>query len=131
MGDEVWDALVDLEDWKNWNHWTLLETKEYPKEGVRGKLKACYEGDGIKFEVFDFNFGPVDKDKHVLTWFGSVGPGGSLFHGYHTLELEAVDKSTTRLIHKETFRGFLPFLGLGLPYKKLKGNYLKMNLALK
>lgn len=129
--DEVWSALLDLENWETWNDWTTLEPATTVKEGAKGKLKACYEGDGVKFEYFNFEFGPVDKKQYILTWFGRVGPCGSLFQGYHTMKLEAVNNSATKLIHKENFRGLLPFIGLGLPYRKLKINYLKMNMALK
>jgi hypothetical protein len=130
--DQVWLALVDLDYWHQWNLWTTLEVSGgVPKEGVKGKLKACYMGDNVKVETFDFEFGPVDEDKHLLTWFGSAGPGDFLFHGDHTMQLEVIDDVTTRLVHKEKFQGLLPRLGLGLPYGQLNENYLKMNEALK
>lgn len=47
------------------------------------------------------------------------------------MQLEKLSEGTTRLTHKEKFSGLLPLLGVGLPYKKLDSNYLKMNLALK
>jgi hypothetical protein len=47
------------------------------------------------------------------------------------MELEKIDETTTRLVHKEVFSGLLPALGMGLPYKQLKENYLKMNNAFK
>lgn len=72
-------------------------------------------------------------DDHLLTWMGIIGPGGCLFHAYHTMQLFPMDddKNKTPLVHKEAFIGLLPALGLGLPFKLLKENYLKMNLALK
>lgn len=125
--DKVSDQLLDIAHW-DWNLWTKLDALE-AKTGVNGKLKACYEGDDVAWETFDFTFGPVDE--YLLTWIGSVGPWGMLFHGYHTMKLEAIDAKTTRLTHTEVFAGLLPMLGLGLPYKKLDENYLKMNNAFK
>jgi hypothetical protein len=125
--DQVWARLVDIDHW-DWNHWTRLEASE-AKTGNKGTLKACYKGDDVKWETFDFSFGPVGD--HTLTWIGSVGPNGFLFYGYHTMKLEKIDATTTRLVHTETFSGLLPALGMGLPYKQLDENYLKMNNGFK
>jgi hypothetical protein len=154
--DMVWDALYDIDDWK-WNAWTRLavvganqqeqqqqqqqqsqaSTKNKPQENFKGKLLACYKGDDQQWEVFDCVFGPVSVDDHLLTWMGSVGPRGCLLHSYHTMQLFAMDgddnnnNNKTRLVHKEVFGGLLPALGVGLPYKQLNRNFLKMSVALK
>ena len=125
----AWDQLVDINSW-DWNLWTRLEADEV-KAGIKGKLKAPVKGEDREWETFGFEFGPISRNDHILTWFGKVGPGGFLFHGYHTMQLERIDDTRTRLIHKEVFRGLLPALGYGLPYKLLKENYLKANLAFK
>ena len=127
--DKVWESLIAIDDWE-WNLWTRLEAAE-AKTGVAGKLKACYEGDNVEWKTFDFVFGHVSPEQHILTWQGSVGPGGCLFQGVHTMQLKAIDENTTRLEHSEKFNGLLPQLGLGLPYERLNENYLKMNEALK
>lgn len=127
--DQVWARLVNTDHWE-WNRWTKLEAPKV-QTGTTGKLHACYNGNDEKWETFDFTFGPVVEDQHILTWFGSVGPRGSLFYGYHTMQLEKISEGTTRLTHQEKFSGLLPFLGVGLPYKQLDSNYLKMNEALK
>ena len=126
--DQVWKEVIAIEDWK-WNRWTKLKA-EAPTEGTKGKLLASYEGDD-KWKEFDFQFGRVSESEHLLTWMGSVGPRGCLFSGNHTMQLEVVDDSKTKLIHKEEFAGLLPKLGIGLPYKTLDRNYLLMNEALK
>jgi hypothetical protein len=126
--DKVWEALVDVDDWK-WNKWTRLESPAGAKKGQKGKLKASFEGDDT-WETFDFNFEQVDDRRHLLEWQGSVA-GGLLFQGRHHMRLEVVGPNQTRLEHKEQFRGLLPALGLGLPYKTLDRNYLWMNEALK
>ena len=126
--EQAWDHLVDINNW-DWNKWTRLEASEV-KTGSKGKLRASINGDQ-KWETYDFEFGPVGREDHILAWFGKVGPGGCLFQGYHTMELQKTGENTTRLIHKEVFGGLLPMLGLGLPYKKLNANYLKVNLAFK
>jgi hypothetical protein len=130
----VWAALVDLDDWSHWNEWTRLEAKNV-ETGVAGTLKASYEGNG-DWESFDFYFGEVNSDLKKLTWNGKVGPGGCLFSGRHTMQLEALnetggDANKCRLVHTEEFGGLLPRLGLGLPYKTLDRNYLYMNNGLK
>ncbi|CAB9497093.1 Polyketide cyclase / dehydrase and lipid transport [Seminavis robusta] len=135
--DFVWKTLFDLQDWKQWNKWTLLATKDAsatPAEGMPGILKACYEGNDKDWQTFDFVFGEIlhgdDKKQQqpvrLLTWRGSVA-SGCLFSGHHTMRLERIDDTTTRLIHAEHFGGLLPTLGLGLPYKTLNRNYRLMN----
>jgi hypothetical protein len=47
------------------------------------------------------------------------------------MKLKKTSEKTTQLIHTEAFGGLLPMLGLGLPYKKLNENYLKINMAFK
>ncbi|KAL7550277.1 hypothetical protein ACHAWF_013515 [Thalassiosira exigua] len=125
--DEVWKELIAIDGWE-WNRWTKLQA-EAPKEGVRGKLLASYEGDEV-WKEYDFRFGRVSESEHLLTWTGSVGPRGCLFSGCHTMRLEAIG-DRTRLLHRERFGGLLPMLGLGLPYKTLDRNYLLMNESLK
>lgn len=88
---------------------------------------ASFEGDD-DWESYSFTFGEVGDNS--MTWVGSIGPCGSLFHGHHTMRLEEIE-GDTRLIHTEKFSGILPRFGLGLPYNKLDRNYLLMNKALK
>eukprot|EP00979_Chaetoceros_neogracilis_P004449 scaffold787_cov285-Chaetoceros_neogracile.AAC.13 len=125
---KLWAAMIDIDHWEKWNKWTTLEAIE-AKAGVSGKLHACYEGDG-KWEDFDFTFGEVDEVTHTMAWFGKVA-GGFLFHGQHQMRLEAVSPTVTLLVHQEEFSGLLPALNAGLPYAKLRRNYLLMNEALK
>ena len=128
--DEVWRALFDVNDW-SWNKWTKLEAG-IPAIGLKGTLRACYEGDNKDWITFPFEFAEVDPDRYILAWKGSVGPfDGCLFRGYHTMRLEKISMTQTRLIHKEVFGGLLPCLRLGLPYTKLDRNYRLMNEALK
>lgn len=128
--DKVWSELLKIDEWKTWNKWTILEA-ESAATGTSGKLKASFEGND-QWETYDFSFQDVDKEKHLLQWAGSVGPGGVLFHGCHHMRLEpGASPDVTRLEHKEVFRGVLPMLGVGLPYKKLDRNYLFMNEAFK
>ncbi len=132
--DDVWQALIDLNDWQ-WNRWTRLEAEQPPERGIKGKLHTSYAGDD-HWQTFSFEFGEVNHETHLLSWFGEVGPGGSLFRGEHSMQLQAINagedgKPQTRLIHRERFSGLLPLLRLGLPYKQLDKNYLLMNQALK
>jgi hypothetical protein len=126
--DAVWTALIDIDDWE-WNRWTKLKAAE-ASTGTPGQLKASYEGND-QWESFDFTFGEVSEEDHILTWLGRVGPNGCLFNGQHTMQLEPLDSQTTRLKHTERFGGLLPRLGLGLPYKILDRNYNFMNVELK
>ena len=72
----------------------------------------------------------MNAKNHTLAWKGSV-LGGWLFSGYHTMRLESIDGTGTRLIHTEVFGGLLPLLKLGLPYTTLDRNYRLMNESLK
>jgi len=128
--DAVWTELFDVNDWR-WNKWTKLEAG-IPTTGLKGTLRACYEGNNKDWQTFEFEFAEVDPDRHVLAWKGEFGPfGGCLFRGYHTMELEEINPKQTRLIHTENFGGLLPYLKMGLPYTKLDRNYRLMNEALK
>jgi hypothetical protein len=132
--DDVWRHLVDVNDW-SWNRWTQLEAGT-PAIGLKGTLRACYDGNNKDWVTFPFEFAEVDPDHHVLAWKGSVGPfGGCLFRGYHTMRLEKTTTDNgvhrTSLIHTEVFDGLLPFLRVGLPYAKLDRNYRLMNEGLK
>mmetsp|Transcript_35385 Transcript_35385/g.60111 ORF Transcript_35385/g.60111 Transcript_35385/m.60111 type:complete len:149 (-) Transcript_35385:281-727(-) len=126
--NDVWKELIAIDSW-NWNRWTKLKA-ETPAEGVKGKLLASYEGNE-QWKEFDFQFGRVSEAEYLLSWLGSVGPKGCLFSGHHAMQLEIINESQTRLIHREEFGGLLPNLGLGLPYKTLNRNYLLMNESLK
>ena len=126
--DNIWKEIIAIDDWE-WNKWTRLKA-ERPEEGIKGQLKASYDGNN-NWKQFDFTFGPVDESQYLLTWVGSIGPKGCIFYGYHTMQLEVVNDTETKLIHREEFGGLLPKLGLGLPYKKLDRNYLLMNEELK
>merc|ERR1712241_1615983 len=106
------DALLNINDW-NWNKWTRLEVTQCGsnddktvipiKAGLKGKLRACYEGNDENWKSFEFEFAEVNHDNHTLAWMGSVGPCGFLFHGYHVMRLEKIEgkgrKMTTQLIH--------------------------------
>jgi hypothetical protein len=127
--DKVWSELIKINEWEQWNKWTILEA-DSTKTGTPGKLKASFEGDG-KWDTYDFIFGQVDEEKHLLEWQGFVG-GGVLFSGRHHMKLESgASPGVTKLEHKEVFGGLLPMLGIGLPYKKLDRNYLYINEAFK
>lgn len=145
--ETVWKALIDVNDgWPKWNKWTLLEAGT-PTTGLKGTLKACYEGNDEDWQTFQFEFAEVNHDNHIMAWKGSVGPfDGCLFRGYHVMRLQeelmmvnnnnnddddGKKRRTTRLIHTETFGGLLPFLHMGLPYDKLDRNYRLMNESLK
>lgn len=126
----VWKTILDVNDWR-WNLWTRLEAG-MPAVGLKGTLKACYEGNNQDWQFFEFEFAEVDSNTHTLAWKGEVGPfGGCLFQGYHSMKLEQVNAKQTKLVHTEVFGGFLPMLRLGLPYTKLDRNYRLMNESLK
>mmetsp|Transcript_732 Transcript_732/g.1621 ORF Transcript_732/g.1621 Transcript_732/m.1621 type:complete len:181 (-) Transcript_732:512-1054(-) len=128
--EDVWRALFDVNDWE-WNKWTRLDAGT-PATGLQGTLRACYEGNDKDWQEFPFEFAEVSRENFLLAWKGSVGPfDGCLFRGYHTMRLERISKSTTKLVHTEVFGGILPFLRMGLPYTKLDRNYRLMNEALK
>jgi len=127
--DEVWDPLIDIDNWE-WNKWTKLKADE-ASTGTSGTLLASYEGNGI-YEEFDFTFGEVNAETYSMNWFGDLGPSGIIFHGDHTIKLEeGPDPDTTNIIHTEQFTGLGPILGIGLPYETLDRNYLLMNEALR
>ncbi len=125
--EKIWAVLVDIDHW-DWNLWTRLEASAL-KPGVKGTLRASYEGDGV-WKAFPFSFGEIDATQHLLSWGGAVA-GGIIFSGRHHMRLERLSETRTRLEHNERFGGLAPMLGLGLPFKKLERNYRLMNEALK
>ena len=125
--DHVWKSLIDIDNW-TWNKWTRLIVSEPPKKGTKGTLRACPEGNDQDWKEYPFEFAEVDADTHTLAWKGEVP---CLFYGYHSMSLEKIDGTRTKLVHREDFGGLLPMIRLGLPYQKLDRNYLLMNEALK
>jgi len=128
--DAVWWEVFDVNDWR-WNKWFKLEAG-IPVTGLKGTLRVCLEGDNKDWKTYEFEFADVDNDRYIMAWKGEVGPfGGCIFRGYHTVKLEKITATQTRLIHTEIFGGILPYLKLGFHYPTIDRNYRFFNEALK
>jgi hypothetical protein len=126
--ERVWELLLDLESWKEWSKWTVLEGL-IPITGAHGTLAASFDGDD-KWQRYPMYFIEVSPEKYFLNWGGSVA-GGCLFKGDHHIQLTKNKDGITHLEHNEDMTGLLPALGVGMPYAKVAENYAKMNAAFK
>lgn len=121
--EEVWNILVDLETYSAWNPFITRSSGEI-------RLGAVLENTMV-------NAGKPTTFKPVITdvldgrrfeWLGKALLGG--FKGRHYFELEDAGEGFVKLIHGETFSGFLaPFL-LTLIREDTERNIIAMNKAL-
>eukprot|EP00282_Hemiselmis_andersenii_P023900 CAMPEP_0172020944 /NCGR_PEP_ID=MMETSP1041-20130122/13453_1 /TAXON_ID=464988 /ORGANISM="Hemiselmis andersenii, Strain CCMP439" /LENGTH=149 /DNA_ID=CAMNT_0012676245 /DNA_START=89 /DNA_END=538 /DNA_ORIENTATION=- len=124
----VWKEVIDLPGWKKWSKWTVLEGMDTAQVGP-ATLQASFDGDGV-WKKFACNIAEVDHASYLLRWTGKVA-GGCLFDGNHWMSFKETSPGVTTMYHCEDFNGMLPALGIGMPFKKVDANYLKMCQALK
>ena len=124
--ERLWQELTAFSEYSSWNPFMKF---------IHGEAKLGSNiVVNIEFSNGDkMNFKPkitVVEENKRLTWIGKLLMKG-IFDGKHVFEIEEVSDSECRLIHKETFSGFL----VPLMWKKVKANtsesFVRMNEALK
>ncbi|WP_424216497.1 SRPBCC family protein (plasmid) [Streptomyces sp. BI20] len=122
--EEVWEVLVDLDSYAEWNPF------------IREASGTVAVGERLRLRMFPENGRPTSFTPKVLVaepgvelrWVGNlIVPG--VFDGTHHFRLHATGDGGTRLEHGEEFRGLLvPFVG-GL-LDGTRRNFEAMNQAL-
>ncbi|WP_406657558.1 SRPBCC domain-containing protein [Methanolobus sp. ZRKC2] len=124
--EKVWHILTDFENFEKWNPFILIK---------KGKLEA---GSQLEVQLHPPGSKPMSFKPTVLKvnpvrefrWMGSMWIKG-IFDGEHAFRIEELDKSRTRLIQCERFRGILAPLVLYIMGENIKAGFKEMNLSLK
>jgi hypothetical protein len=119
--EQVWHVLMDFKSYYEWNPF-IVNIKGKPIVGEQLE---------VKFEKMTFKPKVVRvENNHIFEWKGKLLFGG-LFDGKHTFEIKKLDNNRVELIQKENFSGLLiPFMN-NMIHIETKGNFIKMNEALK
>lgn len=121
----VWEALVDLDRYAEWNPF-VVEATGVVQVGAR--LKVRIQPVGGRAMTFRPTVTSAEPGRR-FAWLGRLGNVPGLFDGAHRFELEAT-RTGTRLVHAEDFRGVLvPLLARSLDAGTRAG-FEAMNAAL-
>lgn len=125
--DKVWDAIIDFENYKNWNsQLAFLGGTVQPNGKLHLKLSAA----GAKPYEFkpDISYW---QEKKQFAWIAQTG-FPRIFDGEHFFELKDLGNGKTLLTNREEYRGVLSQLFRRLPMMKTAPEgFKKMNLELK
>ena len=121
---DVWEALVDIGSWGQWNSFIPVVEGEL---AVGKTLTISVVSPGMKAMTFKPEVFAIEKHQRI-SWGG--GFLGFVYKGVHEFILEEVDSSTTRFRQIETFQGPIVLLMKAMIQKTALG-YLDMNEAFK
>ncbi|MBU0992939.1 MAG: SRPBCC domain-containing protein [Proteobacteria bacterium] len=123
----VWDILVDLEKYKEWNPFI----RESRGQAVLGAILTC-RPEVIKGRIQTFY--PVVTTvvpEKTFAWTGHV-VAPWFAEGEHIFEIEPVSKDRIRHVHRQIFTGLIsPLMGFGLLSLRTREGFIRMNEALK
>jgi hypothetical protein len=117
---DVWDALINIESWEQWNSFIPLVEG---KLEVGNTMKIKVVSPGMKEMTFEPEVYEIEKFKRI-SWGG--GFLVFIYRGIHEFILEAIDDSTTRFRQIEKFQGPIVLLMKKMIQKTAIG-YLNMN----
>lgn len=120
---DVWNVLVDLESYPDWNPFITRSTGEIK---LGGTLENVLMSNG-KPLIFKPVITDVQEGQR-FEWLGRTFLGG--FRGRHYFELVESGSGFTKLIHGEIFSGFLATVLLPLIREDTQKNFIAMNKAL-
>lgn len=116
----VWDALIDVQSWEQWNSFIPMVEGQLD---VGNTLKIKVVSPGMKEMIFEPKVYEIQKYQKI-----SWGGGFLLFvyKGIHEFILEKIDENTTRFRQIEKFQGPIVLLMKKMIQKTALG-YLNMN----
>lgn len=125
--EEVWDALIDLSCYPEWNPFI---TKGEGDLAVGSELKLSVKPPGAIGKTIKPRVVEVEPGRR-LAWIGhALLPG--FFDGERYFVLEDSGDGVTRVIHGERFTGFLtPLMQAMRALRSARVGAVMMNLALK
>lgn len=117
---EVWDALIDVQSWEQWNSFIPMVEG---KLAVGNTMKIKVVSPGMKEMLFEPTVYAIEKHQKI-----SWGGGFLLFvyKGIHEFILEEIDEDTTRFRQIEKFQGPIVLLMKKMIHKTALG-YMNMN----
>jgi len=117
---DVWDALVHIESWAEWNSFIPLVEG---KLEVGNTIKIKVVSPGMKEMFFEPTIYEIEENQKI-----SWGGGFLLFvyKGIHEFILKEIDDTTTRFRQIEKFQGPIVYLMKSMIQKTAIG-YLNMN----
>lgn len=122
--ERVWSVLTDFATYPQWNPF-IESVAGKPEWGQRLTVRINVGGERHVFKPQVLQASPPTR----LRWLGRVGFPG-IFDGEHGFELRA-EGTATRLLHTESFQGFLvPLLWRRLE-PMTRAGFEAMNRALK
>ena len=122
----VWDVLVDLERYADWNPFIVEAAGE---AAVGERLTNRLQPPGGKAMTFRPTVTEVEPGR-TFEWLGRLGLPG-IFDGRHRFELRATPSGGTTVVHTERFRGVLVRAMRSSLDTKTRGGFEAMNAALK
>jgi hypothetical protein len=125
--EKVWAAIIDFENYKNWNsQLTFLGGTIQPNGKLHLKLSAA-GADPYEFKP-DISYWQENKQ---FAWIAKTGLP-RIFDGEHFFELKDLGNGKTRVTNREEYRGVLSQLFRQLPMMKTAPEgFRKMNTELK
>jgi hypothetical protein len=125
--DKVWQAVIDFDNYKNWNTQLSYLGGDVKPNGQL-HLKLGVEGTTpYEFKAHISHW----EDKKRFAWIARTGLP-RVFDGEHFFELQNLGNGKTLLINREEYRGVLSLIFQQLPMMKVapKG-FEKMNIEFK
>lgn len=122
---KIWDILMDFEQYPNWNPFIQSISGE---RKLGNRIEATI-GLGDKGMTFKPRITKLDKHNH-FEWLGNLWTKG-IFDGRHGFILEEMDSQSTKLIHKEEFKGVLVGILWSMIGDDTEKGFNVMNEALK
>ena len=124
--DRVWETLVDLLRWSEWNAFI----PEITGEAIVGsRLHVKVAPPGGKAMSFKATVSCV-QDAREFIWVGTIPIPGA-FRGEHIFELRPLDGNRTHLIHREEFSGWMLPILWGSIHNGTQEGFAQMNEQLK
>ena len=124
--ENVWEILMDLESYKEWNPFVREITGEIK---VGNTIEVRLKVPGRRERIFKPKIIKLEPNKE-LRWLGHMWWNG-VFDAEHVFNLEKLEADQTRFTQLELFSGFLvPFI-MGSQRRNIIDGIKSMNRALK
>ncbi len=124
--ERIWDALIDLESFQEWNPFMRRASGNVQVGEQLGVYLKPPGGLGMSFKPRVLKVEP----NREFRWLGHLGIPG-IFDGEHIFEIEPEGDSSCRFIQREEFRGVLAPLMLLMIGNSTERGFNEMNQALK
>ena len=123
----VFEILTDLEKYPEWNPFIVQAIGNLQ---IGSKLDIRIRPPGAKEKPYVVTVLEVEKD-HKFSWLGHMGRTGIL-DGEHVFKLVPQKGGSTKLIHREKFRGLLvPFVWRWFLNTTMRAGFEDLNRGLK